>query len=143
MTGFSGYMKPVVNPIDGVAEFRWSTITERTLCKYSFPPLYRKIFLTSRILVPLIDPADLGPVVRALLATPEAWDGAEVPVVGDVLTIPQVAEIYTEVTGNPARAVFVAHVPQEGIPQWTERHRAYRDGGYFPKYVGREQEAAR
>ena len=37
MTGFSGYMKPVVNPTDGVIEFRWSTITEHTLCMPSPP----------------------------------------------------------------------------------------------------------
>ena len=62
------------------------------------------------------------------------------PIVGEVLTIHQVAKIYSEVTGQPARAVSVDHVPQESIPQWIERHRAYRDAGYFPKYVGREQE---
>lgn len=32
MTGFSSYMKPVVNPADGFTEFRWSTINEGTLC---------------------------------------------------------------------------------------------------------------
>lgn len=32
MSGFSGYMKPVINPKDGVVEFRWSTIDENTRC---------------------------------------------------------------------------------------------------------------
>ncbi|GJF00695.1 NAD(P)-binding protein [Phanerochaete sordida] len=121
MSGFSGYMKPVVHSVDGVTEFRWSTITPDTL-------------------FPLVDSADLGLVVRAILDSPEEWADVEVPVVGDVLTIPQVARIYSEVTGQPARAVFVDHVPQESIPQWVARHSAYRDAGYFPKYVGRESE---
>ena len=88
----------------------------------------------------MVDPTDLGPVVRAILDNPAEWADAEVPVVGEVLTIPQVARIYSEVTGKPARAVFVDHVPQESIPQWVARHSAYRDTGYFPKYVGRESE---
>lgn len=124
MTGFSGYMKPEVNAVDGVTEFRWSTIREDTL-------------------LPLVDPEDLGPVVRAILENPEEWADVEVPVVGDVLTIPQVAQIYSDVTQRPARAVFADHVPQESIPQWVERHRAYRDYGYFPQYLGRESEIPR
>ncbi|EKM49561.1 uncharacterized protein PHACADRAFT_214123 [Phanerochaete carnosa HHB-10118-sp] len=112
-------MEPIVNPVDGFTEFRWSTINERTL-------------------FPLVDPTDLGPLVRAILEDPSEWANAEVPAVGEVLTIPQVAEVYSEVTGQSARAVFVDHVPQETIPQWLERHRAYRDVGYFPKYAGHE-----
>ena len=91
--------------------------------------------------VPLVSATtDLGPVVRAILECPDDWVNAEIPIVGDVLTIPQVAEIYTKVTGRPARAVFVDHVPQESIPQWIERHKGYKEVGYFPKYVGRENE---
>lgn len=78
--------------------------------------------------------------MKAILDNPEKWVNIEIPVVGDILTIPQVAEAYTRVTGQAARAVFVDHVPQEAIPQWINRHRGYREAGYFPKYVGREQE---
>ena len=92
-------------------------------------------------LVPLVSEAtDLGPVFRAILEHPDEWVGTEIPVVGDVLTIPQIAEIYTNVKGKPARAVFVDHVPQESLPSWTERHKGYREVGYFPKYAGREDE---
>ena len=90
--------------------------------------------------VPLVDVADLGPVVKAILANPDRWVGVEIPVVGDVLTIPQVAEAYSEITGQPARAVFVEHVEQEKIPQWIARHRGYKEAGYFPKYIGREED---
>ena len=77
-------------------------------------------------LVPLVSEAtDLGPVFRAILEHPDEWVGTEIPVVGDVLTIPQIAEIYTNVKGKPARAVFVDHVPQESLPSWTERHKGY------------------
>ncbi|TCD66608.1 hypothetical protein EIP91_001117 [Steccherinum ochraceum] len=122
MSGFSGYMKPIVNPEDGVVEFRWSTIDDKTY----FP-------LVSAL-------TDLGPVVKAILENPEQWINVEIPVVGDVLTIPQVAEVYSRVTGQPARAVFLDHVPQEAIPQWISRHKGYKEAGYFPKYVGRETE---
>jgi len=122
MTGFSGYMKPVISPLDGVVEFRWSTVDEETC----FP-------LVSAL-------TDLGPVVKVILEDPEPWVNIEIPVVGDVLTIPQVADTYARVTGQPSRAVFMDHVPQENIPQWSARHKGYKEAGYFPRYVGREQE---
>ncbi|THH28820.1 hypothetical protein EUX98_g5378 [Antrodiella citrinella] len=125
MTGFSGYMKPVVNPSDGVVEFRWSTIDDKTY----FP-------LVSAL-------TDLGPVVKAILEDPEPWINVEIPVVGDVLTISQVADAYSRVTGQPARAISVDRIPQEIIPQWIARHKGYKEVGYFPKYVGREQEIPR
>jgi len=122
MTGFSNYMKPSVNEKDGYVEFVWSTIDGNTL----FP-------LVSAY-------TDLGPIVKAILENPEKWVNLEIPVVGDVLTIPQVAETYSKVTGQPARAVFVDHVPQEAIPQWVNRHKGYKEAGYFPKYNGRTHE---
>jgi len=122
MSGFSGYMKPAINETDGHAEFVWSTVDKDTL----FP-------LVSAY-------TDLGPVVKAIPENPAKWVNVEIPVVGDVLTIPQVAKTYTEVTGHPACALFVDHVPQEQIPQWTERHRGYKEVGYFPKYNRRAQD---
>lgn len=93
------------------------------------------------LIVPLVSAnTDLGSVVRAVLEDPDQWINAEIPIVGDVLTIPQVAETYMKVTGRVARAVFVDHVPQESMPQWIERHKGYKEVGYFPKYVGREDE---
>lgn len=122
MSGFTNHMNPVLNPIDNVMEFRWSTIDENTF-------------------FPLVSAAtDLGPVVRSILEHPDDWVGIEVPVVGDVLTAPQIAEVYSKVKGKAARAVFVDHIPQESLPSWTERHKGYREVGYFPKYVGREHE---
>lgn len=79
-------------------------------------------------------------MVKAILEDPGRWVGLEIPVVGEVLTIPQVAETYSEVTKQPARAVFVDSVEQENIPQWIARHKGYKEVGYFPKYVGREEE---
>lgn len=98
-----------------------------------------KLLIT--FIVPLVSAnTDLGPVVRAILEDPDQWINAEIPIVGDFLTIPQVAETYTKVTGKAARAVFVGHVPQESMPQWIERHKGYKEVGYYPKYVGREHE---
>jgi len=122
MTGFSGYMRPTLNTLDGFVEFRWSVVDENT----KFP-------LVSAL-------TDLGPVVKAILENPIEYIGAEIPIVGEVLTIPQVAETYAKVTGQPARAVFVDHIPQEDIPSFTERHLGYREVGYFPSFVGREEE---
>lgn len=140
MTGFSTYMQPVVNTDDGFVEFRWSTITQQTLCRFSYLITLSSHSTISHT-VPLVSAAtDLGPVVSAILEDPDKWVNTEVPVVGDVLTIPQVAAVYSNVTGQPARAVFVDHIPQESLPSWVERHSGYRDVGYFPKYSGREQD---
>lgn len=133
-------MKPVLNPADGFVEFIWSTIDPTTKRKLGSPLVFLHLVLTP-ILVPLVSAlTDLGPIVKAVLEDPNEWEGMEIPIVGDVLTIPEVAETYTKVTGQPARAVFVHHIPQEAIPQWIARHKGYKEVGYFPKYVGREHE---
>jgi len=103
------YAKPILNPKDGVVEFRWSTIDENTY------------------LPPIATQSDLGPIVKNVLQKPEEWKDAEIPIVGEALTLPQMAEIYGKVYNVPTRAVFLDSAPQEAVfEQWVDMHRNFK-----------------
>ena len=51
------------------------------------------------------------------------------------------AEVYSKVYGIPAKAVFLDHSPQEGAyKEWVELHQSFVSPGYWPDYLGKEQE---
>ncbi|TCD70551.1 hypothetical protein EIP91_002897 [Steccherinum ochraceum] len=114
---------PPVQAADGVVEFRWSTIDEKT---------YLPLIATQ---------TDLGPILKAILEDPAKWEDTEIPIVGETLTVPQIAEIYGRVRNVPTRAVFLHHIPLEtSFDGWIDMHRDFKEVGYFPAYKGRESE---
>lgn len=88
--------------------------------------------------MPLISTqTDIGPIVKAILEKPDEWNDTEIPIVGDVLTTPQMAEIYGKVYGVPTRAVFLG---EAGGGRLVEMYKTFKDPGYYPSYSGREQQ---
>ncbi|THH27999.1 hypothetical protein EUX98_g6189 [Antrodiella citrinella] len=117
------FSKPVLNPSDGFVEFRWPVLDAQT---------YFPLIATQ---------SDLGPIVKAVFQNLEEYKGVEIPIVGETLTLTQVAEIYGKVYNVPTRAVYLPGAPaQELFPGWTQMHAAFKTDGYFPAYKGREGE---
>lgn len=84
---------------------------------------------------------DVGPILKVILDDPTQWEDAEIPIVGETLTVPQIAEIYGRVRNVPTRAVFLDHIPLENsFNGWIDMHRGFKEVGYFPAYKGRENE---
>lgn len=98
--------------------------------------------MPSLFAVPLVDTAtDTGPLVKGILQNPEEWSDEEIPVVGDPLTIPQVAEIYSKVYNVPTKVTFLETSPLvEKVPGIRDIMEGVKFPGYYPAYFGREHE---
>ncbi|KAH8103433.1 hypothetical protein BXZ70DRAFT_1005853 [Cristinia sonorae] len=119
--------RPVLNPIDGVVEFTHVAIDENT---------YYPLVSTD---------TDLGPVIKAILQNPDEWNDVEIPVVGDPLTVHQMAEVYSKVYSVPTRVVFLDHFPEKTplTSIMEDLNRSLKEWGCFPAYAGRELETAK
>lgn len=82
--------------------------------------------------------------MRTILAHPDQWLDAEIPVVSEALTPPEVAAKYAKVHGVPARHVIVETLPMfEAVPKLKEMFTSFKTTGFYgPRYVGRERELA-
>ncbi|KAF8470633.1 hypothetical protein BDZ91DRAFT_791590 [Kalaharituber pfeilii] len=98
LTNFVEEHDPKVNEEDGVVEF----------------------FMTGTY-------TDLGPIVKAIIDHPEPYLNSEIPIVGELLTMEQIASTYQKITSQPARAInpistvtsSPSEIPLRGAPMET------------------------
>lgn len=91
----------------------------------------------------LVDTAsDTGPLVRAILQNKDKYVGQRIPLVGDRLTLNQIAETYTKVTGKSTNFQPMTKEMLEGPFSYLNTDEAigmltwFRDFGYYGDIYG-------
>lgn len=135
------YIKPAYNSESGFVEFTLGSIDEKTYCECLSLSSFQVKLMRNFVPVPLVSTStDLGPVVKGVLANPDEWADEEIPIVGDPLTFPEMAAVYSKVFNIPARAVFNEDHPLNQIPIFKDVLLNFKNIGYYPNYFGREKE---
>jgi uncharacterized protein YbjT (DUF2867 family) len=86
--------------------------------------------------IPGVDPADLGPIVATVLENREKYAGKRILVAAEYITPPEIAKIFTKVTGKPARCVAPPFdvLAKSGMSQeLIEMFKFFNDYGTFNK----------
>ncbi|KAJ2957881.1 hypothetical protein NQZ79_g6506 [Umbelopsis isabellina] len=91
----------------------------------------------------LVDTAgDTGRIVRAVLQNKDKYVGQKVPVVGERLTMKQIADTFTKVTGKPTKYqpmsqdVLEKQFPYLNNDEFLDMLRWFRDFGYYGNIYG-------
>jgi len=83
--------------------------------------------------LPLVDTDDTGPTVLAILGDKERFSGKVVEVTGPYITPTEIAEVFTKVTGLPAKYVESENNPQILGNEFSEMCAFFDKCGYYNK----------